>query len=470
MSSEFPLHVCSPYANRCSLLQSLNLPGSLQALEKPLGLPPTLLSHAEEIRQQEGLHRLRRTIHETAKLKANDETIYNEGKELLRSEAADDDRARLKYGTERWSRPSSKQAGEELYSQSTEIAGYLKSANSSDELVKTKLKEHEAVIQVLSGTDRDLEDYVPSSGRAQIPPEEVRQAASELRSVLSEISRIESKRKQKAESLRREAKEDDISKKTNPPTYPRRTDIKSKDSAILAETARLERDHPMQKIEPVQFEFLFEARLERYAPSRKMLLSEETSQKELEQHLRQANQAFLLARKGDSASTRAREQALQRLETAYLKYKEILSNLSTGRKFYNDLATIVNRYRDDCKQFAYQRRVEAARWEQDHLATPMAGLAIQQKTLDLQEQKQRESARSEYSAPAPSGEPLTAPTPTRVPPSAVQQPQISVWNPEIGIKFGGPPPPPAVNGGGGAGAQRSIKGGQWDATQGVKFS
>ena len=217
----------------------------------------------------------------------------------------------------------------------------------------------------------------------------------------------------------------------------------------------------MQKIEPAQFEFLFEARLERYAPARKMLLTEETEQKDLELLVRQANKDFLLARKGDS-STRNREQALQRLETAYLKYKEIVSNLNTGRKFYNDLANIVNRYKDDCKQFAYQRRVEAGQWEQD-IANPMAGLAIQQKTQDLQDQKQRESARKEYSAPAPSGEPLTAPTPTRVPP-AVQQPQIGVWNPEIGIKFGGQP---SVNG---AGAQRPVKGGQWDAAQGVKFS
>lgn len=206
-------HTCNSYANRRSLLQSLNLPGSLQALEKPLGLPPTLVSHAEEIRQQEGLHRLRRTIHETAKLKANDEAIYEEGKELLRSEAADDDQARLKYGTERWTRLSSKQAAEKLYSQSTEIAGYFQSADSSDELVRTKVKDHEAVIQVLSGTDRDLEDYVPSSGRAQMLPPQVHRAASELRSVLSEVSRIESRRKQKAESLRREAKLDDISKK-----------------------------------------------------------------------------------------------------------------------------------------------------------------------------------------------------------------------------------------------------------------
>ena len=193
------------------MLQSLNLPGSLQALEKPLGLPPTLIAHAEEIRQQEGLHRLRRTIHETSKLKANDETIYQEGNELLRSEAAEDDRARLKYGTERWIRPSSQQAAESLYKQSAEIGGYLKSARSSDELVQTKLKEHEGMIQVLSGTDRDLEDYVPSSRRAQMPPN-VQRAAGSLRNVLGDVSRMESRRKRKAESLREKAKQDDISK------------------------------------------------------------------------------------------------------------------------------------------------------------------------------------------------------------------------------------------------------------------
>ena len=197
-------------ANQPSLLQSLNLPGSLQALEKPLGLPPILVSHAEEIRQQEGLHRLRRTIHETGKLRSNDEAIFQDGNELLRSEAAEDDRARLKYGTERWKRPPSQQAAANLQSKSTEIAGYLKSANSSDQLVQSKLKDYEGVIQVLSGTDRDLEDYVPSSRRVQMPPK-VHQAAGSLSEVLSDVRRVESRRKQKAERLRQEAKQDDIS-------------------------------------------------------------------------------------------------------------------------------------------------------------------------------------------------------------------------------------------------------------------
>ena len=130
------------------------------------------------------------------------------------------------------------------------------------------------------------------------------------------------------------------------------------DTVILAETARLERDYPMQKIEPAQFEDLFEARLQLYDDDRIMVSKEQQEQDMLVSQLQEANAVFLNAKRGDN-STKEREQALQNLENAYLKYKEIISNLETGRKFYNDLANIVNRFRDECRDFRYQRRMEA---------------------------------------------------------------------------------------------------------------
>ena len=220
----------------------------------------------------------------------------------------------------------------------------------------------------------------------------------------------------------------------------------------------------MQKIEPAQFENLFEARLERYDSDRQMLLDESNAQAELSSRIQEANRDFLLARKGDT-STKEREQALQRLENAYFKYKEIISNLNTGRKFYNDLAKIVGRFRDDCKTFAYQRRVEAGQWEAG-LSSGMESLSLQQ-TKQLQEQKQRETVP--YAAKPPAGEPLTAPTPTRAPPPPQQlQLQPGMWNPEMGIKFGGGAGVHGVNGSGSR--LEGVQGGQWDAGKGLKFS
>lgn len=194
-----------------SLLQSLNLPASLQALEKPLGLPPSLTTHAEDIRQQDGLHKLQRSIHEIRKLKANDEAMYKEGVGLLETEAAEDEKARSKHGTVRWTRPPSSQAAEKLYRQVSEIEGYLQSAASSDELVNTKFKECESAIKILSGTKMELEAAVPSSRRATLTPA-VERAADSLRSALSDFNQLERRRKKIIQELREKVKDDDISK------------------------------------------------------------------------------------------------------------------------------------------------------------------------------------------------------------------------------------------------------------------
>jgi programmed cell death 6-interacting protein len=134
------------------------------------------------------------------------------------------------------------------------------------------------------------------------------------------------------------------------------------DPELLKEAARLEREYPMQTIEAVQFENLFDRRLEMYSADQEMVKTEAKEQQEAIKRLQEANVAFVNARKGDM-STKQREQALQSLENAYYKYKEIISNLDTGRKFYNDLAKIVDRFRDDARRFAHQRRSEASQME-----------------------------------------------------------------------------------------------------------
>ncbi|KAL8980114.1 MAG: hypothetical protein Q9205_004718 [Flavoplaca limonia] len=461
------------------LLQSLNLPGSLQALEKPLGLPPSLNTHAEEIRQQDGLHKLRRSMHEINKLKSNDAAMYQEGVGLLKAEAEDDDKARLKHGTGRWNRQPSREAAKHLYAKVDEIDGYLKSAASSDDLVKNKLKECEGAIEVLGGTARDLELYVPNSKRTASTPL-VERAVDGLRSTLSDVTKLEHRRKKRIQEVREKVKYDDIT------------------GAILAETARFEREYPMQKIEPAQFENLFDDRLEIYNEDKDMVSQENEFQSQLITRIKEANTAFTTARRGDS-STKEREKALQRLENAYFKYKEIVSNLNTGRKFYNDLANIVTRFTDDCRNFAYHRRVEAGQMETD-LSTALSNL-----NLNIQDQKERQNLRSHYTThqqqqqpfspqqqPPPlqqhqqqqhppthqyqqqqNPEPMPAPTPTRPP-----QPEPGIWDPTQGIKFGGGPPgAPAqqrqqVNGNLHHPAYPNANprgGGQWDVSQGLRF-
>lgn len=331
------------------VLQSLNLPGSLQALEKSLGLPSGVVAHAEEVKSQDGLARIRRSIDDIAKLKANNVAMYQEAVEMLSSEETADRLLREKHGTARWTRLASRAAAPQLYEELEEYAGYMKSAEQSDNLVREKVKEHEAVLRVLGSDLSEVEAFVPNTQRVKMTPKMEREVAR-LRNCLNEVSRLESGRRRTIEAVREKARTDDIT-----------TDI-------LQETAHLERTSPHTKIEPFHFETLFETRLTtRYSSERNLLQNESLEQSQLESRLRESNTAFLAYRKTDTA-TKEREAALQALESGYFKYREIVQNLDTGRKFYNDLAKLLGQWRERVKGRCLERMDEARVLEGDLVA------------------------------------------------------------------------------------------------------
>ncbi len=130
-----------------------------------------------------------------------------------------------------------------------------------------------------------------------------------------------------------------------------------------------------------------------------------------------------------------------------------MHNLDVGRKFYNDLATLVGKFRDDCRSFAYQRRSEAAQLEVDITTTlPMANLNLKQTTQTYSDAVQQERRRWEEQRPTQSGripanqESLAAPIPVKPRVSvamtsplaaAAVVPAPGMWTPEMGIKFSG---------------------------------
>jgi programmed cell death 6-interacting protein len=151
---------------------------------------------------------------------------------------------------------------------------------------------------------------------------------------------------------------------------------------------------------------------------------------------------------------------LQRLENAYFKYKEIVSNLEVGRKFYNDLSKILDRFRDEVRNYSYGRRAEAAQLETDLCILSMAPLSISARapTPPSKPDAQPVPARAPVPDDVPDEEehldgdadvPLVAPLPTRVPGMAPYRflqlpPSGGIWQPEMGIKFGPAPAPDAA--------------------------
>ena len=456
------------------ILQSLNLPGSLQALDKPLGVPGNLLHNAEDIRQAEGLHKVRRTMRETSRIREEDVNIYQQGLQALQTENTEDERARSKYGTDRWSRDPSTQAGQAYYSKASEIEAWLKSAQSSDELVANQVKDQEQVLTILSGTKRDIEDYVPNARMISIP-ENVVNAADNVRDVISRLHIMEADRKKTIDALRAKVKRDEI------------------DGALLQETARLEREFPMQKVEAAQFENLFEERLRYYIPDQEKLTKERESHDDTITKLKQSNTIYLATlgshRSGGGLISKEREEALQRLNVGIMKYKEIVKNIGASRKFYSDLQGIVGKFAEDCKGWAYERRVEARRMEEEMgMVEKMRGMKVGEGAVGMgarQGQQQGNMKRQQDStypgfqpstqprqqppnitynqenngpprvtpttthppldkdqnhsalqSPSTTTTPLAAPTPNKPVDTRRAPPGIGTWDPSHGIKFG----------------------------------
>lgn len=134
-----------------STLQSLNLPGSLQALEQPMGLPPSLLRKSDDVRLEGGLSRLHSMADNVSRIARTDASILIEARATLDQEAEEDAQVRASFSEQRWTRPGSEHAAADLRAQGEQYRQTLEAAAASDEIVRNKLEDWEDVIGVLAG-------------------------------------------------------------------------------------------------------------------------------------------------------------------------------------------------------------------------------------------------------------------------------------------------------------------------------
>ncbi|KAM0330797.1 hypothetical protein ACHAQA_003751 [Verticillium albo-atrum] len=485
-----------------TMLSSINLPGSLQALEKPLGLPPSLVQHAEEIRQADAIGRIQRAFSDIDKLRSADIAVFDEGKSMLAAEEEEDNRRRGKYGTDRWARPDSRSdpRGAQLWAQVAEIDGYFASSISSDEVVRDKFGQTQDLLGLLSASDRVLMDYVPSSRRMDIA-EPLKPVIGRLRGAYNDVLRLESRRRKKVEALRDKCRNDDIKPE------------------ILKEAARLERTYPTTAIAPAHFEDFFERRLDKlYEPELEAVEKEDAEQERMMTEVERVNREFESQRKSSIGGNREREQALQRLDNAYYKYKEIVSHLDVGRKFYNDLSKVVGQnFRDPVKTWVSERRMDAKSLE-EYVAnsieevnstnslsrelsmpplgslsmnrTPVASPPVSSYQADQQQhansyfgsnpvsspnahaQRQHQQIHSppaEAHVQSWAGSTVEPQQPQPVPPAS------NMWTPDMGIRFGGSTGGPGTAQAGtnqhaNPQGSRQPPGGTWDPNSGIRFS
>ncbi|PWY97686.1 BRO1-domain-containing protein [Testicularia cyperi] len=339
-----------------STLQSLNLPGSLQALEQPMGLPPALLRKHEEVVAEGGIDRLHRIARDVARIAVTDRDILSEALALIEAEEREDENVRASFTSKGWSRPSSNQINQELKAQAAQYHDTLIKAAASDEVVRKKLDDWQDLIGVLSVQVADLEAFVPTSnpsiaasssaGTGQTSDAQVH-AIRALRVEMENLDDLLDSRAACLTEAKALASQDDI-----------RSLVMREAAAISSSSSRVgSADTASMSLIAADFEDLFDRQLAKYSRFVQDLETSAASQTELLSRITERNQEFVKARKSDPR-LQQRERALQNLDAAYVKYRELSSNLIEGLEFYNSLAKILSAFRDQIKDWARARQID----------------------------------------------------------------------------------------------------------------
>ena len=336
-------------AMECS---ELHVPASYQALDRPLGIPPTLLQQAEEIRQSKALEAIPRTFADVKKLRAVCLAGYEEVAEIVCTEEQEDNRLRAKYGTDRWTRPESRmeQTGRAMWVQIDQFQDYVNQGVKADEKVRETFEKVRSQIAVLSGPEQFLLDSLPSSRQIKVP-EKVKPSLSRLRATYNDVLRAQSQRRRRIEAAKRKMDSDDVK------------------ADVLKEAARLERAYPNTPLAPEHFDSLFEKRLGVfYREDEDFLAKQEEEQDHLLEAIKAGAKDFdeqMRALGGaDALGGKERQNALQELHKAYDIYRDIKRNTEAGVAFYNGLTVMIANLKPKLVEWVEARTMEARAMEE----------------------------------------------------------------------------------------------------------
>ncbi|KAG1469178.1 hypothetical protein G6F56_003405 [Rhizopus delemar] len=334
-----------------SSIESLNLMSLLATTDSSTGIPESILKQAAEVRSEGGSQTLYDLWDKVQKASFSNADILEDAFNALDEEHEADEALRSKY-TSVWNRPESNILTQQLVNQGQKHRQTLTSAQKADIVVRSKLDTWSKIIDVLTITKEELEDSIPSDDRNEDSQES---QLLRLKRLVEDMNQHLKLRRNLIDQVKRASNADDIS------------------PALLKKAAELTAKSPTVKIEAAQFEELFIDGLRKYDSFVMTVDKEDEQQNAI---LRQLNDAYnqYLSRTPNRGSAK-REKALQNLHQAYLKYREIKTNLSEGLKFYDKHAKGLQVFCDTCKDYCHRREIESEEMIK-HLGIEMSGLSI----------------------------------------------------------------------------------------------
>lgn len=216
-----------------------------------------------------------------------------------------------------WSRPSSQQLTSTLLTQGTRYHDTLLAAQKADRIVRAKVGNWGKAIDLLSRPVPDIIASLPSIKTDEsLQIEQLEELMTRLRKLLHESEEIAVRRRRILDEAQSLADADDIYE------------------ALMVKSAQLTNGSTTVKLEPEQFTEVFDKELKKYEGLQSRLQECHNDHDRCLSRTREAYEQFALLVSGNPTVSK-RAKAIQNLEQAFAKFKEIRTNLVEGIKVSN---------------------------------------------------------------------------------------------------------------------------------------
>jgi programmed cell death 6-interacting protein len=313
-------------------LASLGLPGALDALDTPTGVPQALAQKAERVRSRGGVNLLLDLQEQRDKLARRNADLLSEAVVIL-DEEEERDRSQA-MGR----RTPSHTLNSALRQEAAKHASYTEHASKSDKLVTKRLETTYDDLATLCLPVADLLKQLPSQPRAKggVDADAVR----ELRRLLAELDALLERRRELRQQTLKTADSEEITSKLVLGGDP--------DAVFARELAKYD-----AMVQPLQDTF--------------------AAQQKLLEQLQVQNDRFAASRASHGGGAGERERVIQRLDNAARAFDGIEQNFNEGIKFHTTFATLLSPFKTKCEQFANARDLELLQIASAAAAAPAPG-------------------------------------------------------------------------------------------------
>lgn len=359
------------------VLRTMHLPEAIEETSGS-GVPRSVADKALDVRVKGGIDKIKSMSNNIPDSLQRNHDLLNEAKRMLTAEQESDGALRAQFGTRLVVSPSD-QLTKSLWTDCQKYEGILQKAVEADSIVKQKIEDNARGLELLSGTDDQLNEAFPSGSVANVLSDNP---------VIKELKTL----CQQSDALKNER------------------DVIESELRGATVTMNIEFCHALQEQGVINAEEMSDDKLESaYAELVGQINDSADRQESVLANLQRCSQEFSMLKKSGAAEEE-RQKVLGQINSAYDSFRELCSNLEEGTKFYNDLTNYLLRLQGKVSDFCFARKTEKDEFlrTQTNVASEAGNIA----TPSFLNQAQPPPSPAAQSPQENSGPPARPPPPT----------------------------------------------------------